>query len=121
MMRKVCIFLGILFFILAGSSPAIAADVLTLEESIKIAIEKSLAVHSAEEQIKARQFEERSSKADFFPKLSTSYSYTRLDEDTVNDAKYTTYLYDPSIGYYQKEFSPLETDTYELNITPTQP
>jgi outer membrane protein len=121
MMRKVCIFLGILFFILAGSSPAIAADVLTLEESIKIAIEKSLAVHSAEEQIKARQFEERSSKADFFPKLSTSYSYTRLDEDTVNDAKYTTYLYDPSIGYYQKEFSPLETDTYELNITATQP
>ena len=106
-MRKVSIFLGILFFLLLGSSPIIASDVLTLEESIKIALEKSLSVYSAEEEIKAREFEERSLRADFYPKFSTSYSYRRLDEDTVNDARYT--------------FSPLRPDTYEFNMTATQP
>ena len=111
-MRKLSIFLGILFFLLLGSSTIIASDVLTLEECIKIALERSLSIHSAEEGIKAKEFEERSSKADFFPKLSTSYSYTRLDEDTVDDAKY---------AFLGQEFSPLETGTYEFNITGTQP
>ena len=106
-MRKVFIFLEILFFLLLGSSPIIASDVLTLKESIKIALEKSLSIQSAEEEIKAREFEERSLKADFYPKFSTSYSYRRLDEDTVNDARYT--------------FSPLRPDTYEFNMTATQP
>ena len=112
MMGKVFIFLAILFFLIAGSSPGIGAAVLTLEESIKIALERSLSVKSAEQEIKAKEFQERSSKADFFPKLSTSYTYTRLDEDTVNDAKY---------GLLTKDFSPLQTDTYEFNVTATQP
>ncbi len=112
MMGKVFIFLGTLFFLIAGSSPSIGADVLTLEESIKIALERSLSVKSAEQEIKAKEFQERSSRADFFPKLSTSYTYTRLDEDTVNDAKYSV----PT-----REFSPLQTDTYEFKVTATQP
>ncbi len=111
-MRKASIFLGILLFLLVGSSTIMASDVLTLEESIKIALERSLSVRSAKEEIKAREFDERSSKADFFPKLGTSYSYTRLDEDTVNDAKFT---------YLSREISPLETYAYEFNITGTQP
>ena len=111
-MRKASIFLGILLFFIVGSSTIMASDVLTLEESIKIALERSLSVKSAKEEIKAREFEERSAKADFFPKFSTSYSYTRLDEDTVNDAKYT---------FASSEYSPLETDTYEFNVTGTQP
>ena len=112
MMGKVFIFLAILFFLIAGSSPSIGADVLTLEESIKIALERSLSVKSAEQEIKAKEFEERSSKADFYPKLSTSYTYTRLDEDTVNDAKYSVLT---------TEFSRLQTDTYEFKVTATQP
>ncbi len=111
-MRKASVFLGILSFLLVGSSTIMASDVLTLEESIKIALERSLSVKSAKEEIKARKFEERSAKADFFPKFSTSYSYTRLDRDTVNDAKYTL---------ASSEYSPLETDTYEFNVTGTQP
>jgi outer membrane protein len=122
MMRNIPIFLAILFFLLGGSSSLIAAGALTLEESIKIALERSLSIHSAEEEIRAREFQERSSKADFYPKLSTSYSYTRLDEDTVDDAKYTSYAYDPqTTTFYSKDVSPLETDTYEFNITATQP
>ncbi len=111
-MRRVFIFLGILFFLLLGSSPAVASEVLTLEESIEIALERSLAVYSAREEITAREFAERSAKADFFPKFSTSYSYTRLDEETVDNAKYV---------YGAREFSPLEEYSYEFNITGTQP
>lgn len=109
-MRNVFIFLGIFFFLLTGSSQTMASDILTLEESINIALERSLAVLSADEEVKAKEFEKRAAKADFYPKLSTSYTYTRLDSDTVNDAKTTTYPYDP-----------LKPNNYEWNVTATQP
>ncbi len=118
MTRKISIFVGILFFLLLGFSKISASEVLTLEESIKISLEKSLSIYSAEEEIKAKEFEELSSRADFLPKLSTSYTYTRLDNDTVNDAKYTSYQY-PSFS--PREVSPLDTNTYQFNITATQP
>jgi len=118
MTRKISIFLGILFFLLLGSSIILASEELTLEESIKIALEKSLSIYAAQEEIKAKEFEELSTKADFLPKLSTSYTYTRLDNDTINDAKYTTYPY-PSFS--PREVSPIDTNTYQFNITATQP
>jgi len=121
MTRKIPIFLGILFFLLLGFSKILASEVLTLEESIKIALDKSLSIYSAKEEIKAKEFEELSSKADFLPKLSTSYTYTRLDNDTVNDAKYTAYPYNPLTGsHFPKAASPLDTNTYQFNITATQ-
>jgi outer membrane protein len=118
MNRKITIFFGILLFLLSGSSKIAASEILALDESIKIALERSLSVRSADEEIKAKEFEELSLKADFYPKLSTSYKYTRLDNSTVNDAKYTTYPY-PSFS--PRELSPLDTNTYQLNITATQP
>ena len=121
-MRNVFIFLGIFFFLLAGSSQTMASDVLTLEESINVALERSLAVLSADEEIKAKEFEERSAKADFYPKLSTSYTYTRLDSDTVNDAKTTTYAYNPiTLTHVPREISPLKRNNYQWNLTATQP
>jgi len=45
-----------------------ASDILNLKESINIALKKSLSVQSAEEEVKAREFEEKASKADFYPK-----------------------------------------------------
>jgi len=118
MTRKISIFLGILFFLLSGSSIILASEELTLEKSIKIALDKSLSIYSAQEEIKAKEFEELSTKADFLPKLSASYTYTRLDNDTVNDAKYTMYPY-PSFS--PRKVSPLDTNTYQFNITATQP
>ena len=90
MTRKISIFLGILFFLLLGSSIILASEELTLEESITIALEKSLSIYIAQEEIKAKEFEELSTKADFLPKLSASYTYTRLDNDTINDVLYRT-------------------------------
>jgi outer membrane protein len=122
MTRKISIFLGILFFLLLGSSIILASEELTLEESIKIALEKSLSIYSAQEEIKAKEFEELSTKADFLPKLSTSYTYTHLDNDTVNNAKYTAYPYNPvTNSHFARSVSPLDTNAYQFNITATQP
>jgi outer membrane protein len=121
-MRTIIIFMVPVLFLVSAVISAIASDVLTLDESIKIALERSLAIRSAEEEIRAKEFEERSAKADFYPKLSTDYSYTRIDTSTVNDAKYTSYLYNPlTNSHYPYEYTPLETDTYEWNLTATQP
>jgi outer membrane protein TolC len=121
-MRKISILLAILLFLLLEPLQAAASDILTLEDSVKTALEQSLSIRSAEEEVKSKEFKELSSKADFFPKFSTGYSYTRLDNSTVNDAKYTTYYYDPTTdAHYPRNVSSLETDTYEFNITGTQP
>jgi outer membrane protein len=121
MMKTNLFFALIVSVLLAYLSPCIASEVLTLDKSIEIALQESLSVKSAEEEIRAKEFEERSAKADFLPKLSTSYSYTRLDTSTVNDAKYISYLYDPDTGtFYSRESSPLDTDTYAFNVTATQ-
>jgi prepilin signal peptidase PulO-like enzyme (type II secretory pathway) len=56
MTRRISIFFGILFFLLLGSSIILASEELTLEESIKIALEKSLSIYSAKEEIKAKVF-----------------------------------------------------------------
>jgi len=122
MIRKISIFLGILFFLLSGSAIILGSEELTLEESIKIALDQSLSIYSAKEEIKAKEFEELSAKADFLPKLSSSYTYTRLDNGTVNDATYTTYPYNPlTRSHFPRSVSPLDTNTYQFNITVTQP
>jgi outer membrane protein len=121
-MRTIVIFFATVLFLVSAVVSAAASDVLSLEESIKIALERSLSVRSADEEIKSKEFEERSAKADFYPKLRTDYSYTRIDSSTVNDAKYTTYVYNPSnASFAPKQVSPIDPDNYELNVTATQP
>jgi outer membrane protein len=121
-MRRVSLFIGILVFLISGSQPVVAADVLTLEKSIQIAVERSLSVLSADEEIRAKEFEERAAKADFYPKLSTDYSYTRIDNSTVNDAKKTSFPFNPVTGtHVPVEVSPLTQDNYEWDLTATQP
>jgi len=121
-MRKISIVIGILVLWISTPPSTGASDVLTLEESIKIALERSLSVLSADEEIRAKEFEERAAKAGFYPTLSTSYSYTRIDNSTVNDAKATTYPYNPLTGTHVPwEISPLTRDNYEWDLTATQP
>ena len=122
MTRKISILFGILTLLLLWSLNAVASEVLTLEESIQIALEESLSIRSATEEIKAKEFEELSTKADFYPKLSASYIYTRLDNDTVTDAQYTTYPYDPlTDSHFPLSVSPFDTNSYQFNVTATQP
>ncbi len=120
-MKTIAVISATILFLVSAVLSAAASDILTLEESITIALERSLALRSAEEEIRAKEFEERSARADFYPKLSTGYSYRRIDTGTVNDARYTTYVYTPPSTFTPKQVSPLDANTYEWNVTATQP
>lgn len=55
-------------------------EVLTLEESIAIAIERSPLFHSAQEELKRTDSLQKEARSDFFPKLKTGYNFTQLNE-----------------------------------------
>ena len=65
---------------LLGPFTAIAADTLTLEESIEIALKNSLTIDMAREGIKSAEAQKQEAITAFLPKFSTSYSYTLLNE-----------------------------------------
>jgi outer membrane protein len=74
----------ILWFLLFGGS-GLAQDskeLLTLEESIKIALERSLILHSATEGVVGSEFRREAAKTDFLPKWTGQYSYTRYNRPT---------------------------------------
>ncbi|MEA1935450.1 MAG: hypothetical protein U9M96_01350, partial [Thermodesulfobacteriota bacterium] len=53
---------------------------LTLQGSIDIALKQSVIVNAAREGMKASESKRKEAFTGFLPKLSTSYSYTRLNE-----------------------------------------
>ena len=55
-------------------------EVLTLEQSIAIAIERSPLFHSAQEELKRTDSLQKEARSDFFPKLKTGYTFTQLNE-----------------------------------------
>lgn len=61
-----------------------AADRFTLAESVALALRQSMVVQAAREGVKGAEAQKREAFTNFLPKLSTSYSYTRL-----NDAPWT--------------------------------
>lgn len=57
-----------------------AAETLTLEASIDIALKNSLTIHYAKEGVEAAAAQRREAVTGFLPKFNTSYSYTRMNE-----------------------------------------
>jgi len=58
-----------------------AEDPLTLESSIDIALKNSIVINIAKEGTKSAIAQKREAITGFLPKFSTSYNYTRLNED----------------------------------------
>jgi outer membrane protein TolC len=58
----------------------------TLEKAILEALENNYLLKIKREQVDEARFVKEQAKADFYPKLSTSYSYTRLDDANVSAA-----------------------------------
>lgn len=58
----------------------------TLEDAIQEALKNNYQVKIKKEQVDEARFVKEQARADFFPKLSTNYGYTRLDEATVSPA-----------------------------------
>jgi outer membrane protein TolC len=83
-------------------------DLLTLEESIKIALERSLKLHSAAEGIMGSEFRQKGAKADFLPKWTGQYSYTRYNQPTV-------------VGFFGGGTGGMSRDVNNLNTSIQQP
>ena len=54
---------------------------LTLEDSIKIALERSLALHSAQQGVAGSEFKKKEAITNFLPWWTGQYLYTRLNEE----------------------------------------
>ncbi|MFB3924545.1 MAG: TolC family protein [Syntrophales bacterium] len=82
--RKFCFVAAVLLSSMMIFCPVVfAADrdqVLTLRESIRIALAHNATIHSAAEGVKASESKRKEAMTGFFPKLSTYYSYQRLNE-----------------------------------------
>ena len=75
----------LMFFTVAFSPHLVfAEDPLTLESSIDIALKNSIVINIAKEGSKSATAQKREAITGFLPKFSTSYSYTRLNEDPFN-------------------------------------
>jgi len=70
----------IITVIITMCCPLAAAETLTLEESIDIALKNSLTVDMAREEIKGAEAQRREAITGFLPQFSTSYNYARLNE-----------------------------------------
>ncbi|MBU2228210.1 MAG: TolC family protein, partial [Proteobacteria bacterium] len=91
-------------FVIATAGPASgvwAADAikpLSLPESIEIALKRSVLLHAAKEGVRAAEAQRKEAFTGFLPKLSTTYSYTRLNEDPSVASPGSTLTLPASIG-----------------------
>jgi len=78
-----------LFFLLAAGGATTGAQEdaggFTLQESIRQALEGNWNVKVRKEAIREAEAVKEQARTDFFPKFSTTYSYTRLDDDQTTD------------------------------------
>jgi outer membrane protein len=74
------------FFILAvvsisGAWAAETVKPMSLAESVDKALKQSVLIHAAKEGVRGAEAQQKEAFTEFLPKFSTSYSYTRLNED----------------------------------------
>ena len=108
----------ICFFLLTLSAAAVqaqAGDLYTLEQSIQEALENNRSLKTVQEKTEEARYVKDQAKADFLPKLSTSYGYTRLSEVTRSTAI-------PLGGGLEiPAYDQNTQDNYQWNATVTQP
>jgi outer membrane protein len=74
----------VMILFMAPAMPLRAADgvkPLSLAESIDLALKQSVLIHAAKEGVRGAEAQKNEAFTGFLPKFSTSYSYTRLNED----------------------------------------
>ena len=82
MSRYSCVWLlTVLFsvFFLSSSWAAGGSGMLTLDESIDLALKQSVLIHAAEEGVLGAEAQKQEALTGFLPKLNTSYNYTRYN------------------------------------------
>jgi outer membrane protein TolC len=87
---------------------------LTLRESIDTALKNSVLIHGAKEGVKGAEAQKKEAFTAFLPKFSTSYSYTRLNEQPT-----TTFTLAPSTPPVSVEVG--TQNNYNWTVEATQP
>lgn len=77
-------FSATLLFSFALIESAFAAEKLTLQQSIDLALKQSVLIQSAREGVRGAEAQKQEAFTGFLPKFSTSYSYTRLNEQPIS-------------------------------------
>jgi len=91
-------------------------DMLTLEQSISIALENNASIRLANEKIKEAQAEKSQALSYFLPKIYSSSSYTRLDEksEMASVVLSDDEIYDYNLGLVQPIFHGGLMPAYQL-------
>jgi outer membrane protein TolC len=112
---KTSLFLGIFLFILTIPGLVFSSDetlpikqVLSLKESIRVALKNSTFIQERKEAILQVMAEMKSNYADFWPKMSTGYSYTGLSDE-------------PFMSFLGQKIPIGTRNTYRWDATLTQP
>ena len=103
--------LAMWFVLCDAATAAETAGVLTLQDSIDMALKRNVIVHSAREGVKASEAKKNEAFTGFLPKLSTSYIYSRLNEP-------------PQVKLSITGYQPIETgteDNYNWFVEMKQP
>jgi outer membrane protein TolC len=107
-------FLTLMFcFTMCGLS--YSRDTLSLEESIEIGLKNNFVIQVEDEKLIQAKMEKEEAHTYFFPKISSSFTYTRLDEA----GKMTFGL--PDFGIPPISFKLTDANLYNLGFTLTQP
>ncbi len=100
------IFMVVAFFSLACF--VVPGEVLTLEKSIETALENNLQVTVSSERIKQAEYAKQEAYTFFLPKISSSFRYTRMDDEQVME-------------FGVMSFKVSDANLYNLGLTLTQP
>jgi outer membrane protein len=107
----------ILFFLLLGGSGWAQGPkgILTLEESIKIALERNLQLHSGMEGIVGSEYRRKEALTNFLPLWTGQYGYTRYSSPYTLDYTTVTIMGIPT------SIPATSRDVYNFNTTVSQP
>ena len=78
--RIACCLCALIVLSASAASAGESAPVLTLDKAVSLALEKSPMLNSAKLGVSEAGHRQEAARADFFPKMSTDYSYTKLDQ-----------------------------------------
>ena len=97
---------------------------LSLSESIDLALKKSVLIHATREGVRGAEAQRKEAFTGFLPRFSTSYSFTRLNEDpTVTSSGYAIILPEPvgTVKIPPGTYQAGTKENYNWDVEVTQP
>jgi outer membrane protein TolC len=120
-------FFGTVLFLAAGAATAVrAADAvrpMTLPESVETAIRQSVLLHAAKEGVRGAEAQRKEAFTGFLPRFSTSYGYTRLNEDPSVTSPGGSFTIPPAtlVTIPPSTYQAGTKDNYQWNVEMRQP